>query len=208
MKPIYLFSLTKHDDVTHINTLHVEYFTPTIDFDTYDYLIITSKQVLEALKSYGDGWKSKAVLAVAAPTAKAVKATGGKLLEYGMGYGDDLVKIITSYPKEKKWLYLRAKEVASDFAAVCKSEGYNIDEVVVYETSCSEELLHVKVEDDATLIFTSPSSVKCFLKHHDMKPSHNIVVIGKTTAKAIPLHVKYKVANEPTMQSCIQKANE
>ena len=208
MKPIYLFSLTKHDGVTHINTLHVEYFTPAIDFEKYDFLIITSKQVFEALKSYGDAWKSKAVLTVGAPTAKALKNAGGRLLEYGPGYGDDLAKIIEFFPKKKKWLYLRAKEVASDFALTCKNDGYNIDEAIVYETSCSEELLHVKVEEDATLIFTSPSSVRCFLKHHDLVPSHKIVVIGLTTAKAMPLHVKYKIADEPTLQSCIQKANE
>jgi uroporphyrinogen-III synthase len=208
MKPIYLFSLTKHDGVTHINTLHVEYFTPAIDFKKYDYLIITSKQVFEALKSYGDVWKSKPVLTVGTPTAKALENAGGMLLEYGPGYGDDLTKIIKSLPKEKKWLYLRAKEVASDFAAICKEAGYNIDEAVMYETSCSEALLHVNVEKGATLIFTSPSSVRCFLKHHDLKPTHKIVVIGLTTAKVMPLHVKYKIADEPTLQSCIQKANE
>ncbi|WP_345980357.1 uroporphyrinogen-III synthase [Sulfurimonas sp. HSL3-2] len=207
-KPIYLFSLTSHDGVTHVNSLHVNYFTPEIDFKKYDYLVITSKQVLEALKSYDESWKSIAVLAVSDVTAKAVKEAGGKILEYGSGYGDNLSEIIFSYPKEKKWLYLRAKEIASDFISVCKQNGYNIDEAVVYETSCSHDLLHVKVEDDATLIFTSPSSVTCFLKHHMFKDTQTIVVIGKTTAKAMPYHVKYKIADEPTMQSCIQKAKE
>jgi uroporphyrinogen-III synthase len=208
MKPIYLFSLTKHDGVTHINSLHVEYFTPEIDFKKYDYLIITSKQVFQALQSYGDLWKSKEVLTVGEPTAQALKSAGGRLLEYGFGYGEDLTKIIKSYPKETQWLYLRAKEVASDFAAICQDEGYSLDEVVLYETTCSAELLHIKVEDDATLIFTSPSSVRCFLQHHDLQPTHNIIVIGTTTAKAIPLYIKYKIADKPTLQSCIQKAKE
>lgn len=207
-KPIYLFSLTSHDGVTHVNSLHVSYLTPQIDFTKIDYLIITSKQILEALKSYDESWKKIPVLAVSAPTAKAVKEAGGKILEYGSGYGDDLSKIISSYPQEKKWLYLRAKEVASDFILTCKEKGYDIDEAVMYKTTCSHDLLHVKVEDDATLIFTSPSSVTCFLKHHDFSERQNIVVIGKTTAKAMPLHVKYKIADEPTMQSCIQKAKE
>lgn len=207
-RPIYLFSLTSHDGATHVNSLHVSYFTPDIDFKKYDYLIITSKQILEALKSYDDSWKRLDVLAVSTPTAKAVKEAGGKVLEYGSGYGGDLSEIISSYPQEKRWLYLRAKEVASDFACVSKENGYNIDEAVMYETSCSHELLHVKIEDNATLIFTSPSSVECFLKHHMFKDTQNIVVIGKTTAKAMPYHVKYKIADEPTMQSCIQKAKE
>ncbi len=207
-KNIYLFSLTPSEGVTHINSLHVSTFTPDIDFKNYDFLIITSKQILEVLKNYDESWKSLAVLAVAKPTADAVVKAGGKILEYGSGYGDNLAEIITSYPQEKRWLYLRAKEVASDFVFTCKQNGYNIDEEILYETSCSHELLHVSIKDDATLIFTSPSSVECFLKYHDFKETQNIIVIGTTTARAIPLHVKYKIANEPTMQSCIQKAQE
>jgi uroporphyrinogen-III synthase len=207
-KNIYLFSLTPYEGVTHINSLHVSYFTPQIDFTKYDYLIITSKQVLEALKSYDESWKSLAVLAVAKPTAEVVKKEGGKILEFGSGYGDNLSAIITSYPKEKRWLYLRAREVASDFVLTCKQNGYDIDETILYETSCSEDCLHVRVQEDATLIFTSPSSVECFLKHHDFKESQNIIVIGTTTARVIPHGFSYKIASNPTMQSCIQKAQE
>ena len=207
-KNIYLFSLTPYEGVKHITSLHVSYLTPKIDFKNYDFLIITSKQVVEALKNYDDSWKSLSVLAVAKPTAQAVKKAGVKILEFGSGYGDNLVEIISSYPKEKRWLYLRAKEVASDFSLTCKERGYYVDEVILYETSCSSECLHVKVEEGATLIFTSPSSVECFLKHHDFDARQKIVVIGTTTAKAIPLHVSYKIADEPTMQSCIKKAQE
>lgn len=207
-KNIYLFSLTPFSGVTHINSLHVSYLAPDIDFKNYDYLIITSKQILEALKNYDESWKNLSVLAVAKPTAEAVQKSGGKILEYGSGYGDNLADIITSYPREKRWLYLRAKAVVSDFVFTCKQKGYNIDEVIVYETSCSTECLHVKVEEDATLIFTSPSSVECFLKHHNFKETQNIIVIGTTTARAIPHHISYKIADEPTMQSCIQKAQE
>ena len=207
-KSIYLFSLTPSEGVTHINSLHVSYFTPKIDFKNYDFLIITSKQILQSLKNYDASWTSLPVLAVAKLTAEAVQKAGGKILEYGSGYGDNLLEIITSYPKEKRWLYLRAKEVASDFALTCKQNGYKIDEVILYKTSCSTECLHVKVEEDATLIFTSPSSVECFLKYHDFKETQNIIVIGTTTARAIPYHVSYKIADEPTMQSCIQKAQE
>lgn len=207
-KNIYLFSLTPYAGVNHINTLHVSYFTPQIDFTQYDYLIITSKQVLEALKNYDESWKSLAVLAVSKPTAEAVKKAGGKILEFGSGYGDHLAKIINSYNQEKRWLYLRGKEVASDFALTCKQNGYDIDEAILYETSCSDDCYHVSVQEDAALIFTSPSSVECFLKHHDFKHTQNIIVIGTTTARAIPHGISYKIASNPTMQSCIQKAQE
>ncbi len=207
-KNIYLFSLTPYAGVNHINSLHVSYLTPFIDFKNYDYLIITSKQIVEALKNYDASWQNVPVLAVAKPTAEAVKKAGAKILEFGSGYGDNLRNIISSYPKNKRWLYLRAREVASDFALTCKQNGHSIDEAILYETSCSSECLHVSVEDDATLIFTSPSSVECFLKNHDFKETHTIVVIGTTTARAIPHGFAYKIASQPTMQSCIQKAQE
>ena len=207
-KNIYLFSLTPYEGVTHINSLRVSYFTPHIDFKNYDFLIITSKQIVEALKNYDESWQNLGVLAIAKLTAEAVKKAGGKVLEFGSGYGDNLAEIIFSYHKEKRWLYLRAKEVASDFALTCKQNGHHIDEAILYETSCSDECLHVRVQEDATLIFTSPSSVECFLKHHDFKETQNIIVIGTTTAKALPLHVSYQIASQQTMQSCIQKAQE
>ena len=206
--PIYIFSLTSDDNATHINSLHVNYFTPDIDFSNYDFLIITSKQIIEALKSYDKGWKKLPVLSVSTPTAQVVKSAGGKILEYGSGYGESLSKIVFSYPKDKKWLYLRAKEVASDFVSTCRQNGYNLDEIVLYETSCSHDILHVEVENDATLIFTSPSSVKCFLKHHIFRETYKIIVIGRTTAKAMPSHVRYVIADEPTIESCIKKVQE
>lgn len=207
-KNIYLFSLTPFDGVKHIHSLHISTFTPKIDFKNYDFLIITSKQIVEVLKDYDESWKSLPVLAVSKTTAETVQKAGGKILEFGSGYGDNLVEIISSYSKEKRWLYLRAKEVASSFAFTCKQNGFYIDEIILYETFCTDECLDVNVEDDATLVFTSPSSVKCFLKHHTFYEKQNIIVIGTTTAKAIPHGIQYKIADEPTMQSCIKKAQE
>ena len=65
-------------------------------------------------------------------------------------------------------MYLRASVVASGFAELCKHNGYAIDEKIIYESDCSQDILDVRVEDDATLIFTSPSSINCFLKTHEI----------------------------------------
>ncbi len=207
---IYLFSVTSYDDnyVLHVNSLDVIYLTPVINFNDFNYLIITSKQAVNALKKYDDSWKKLKILAISDPTAKIIKQAGGHVFECGNGYGDNLSKIISLYKKDTKWLYLCAKEVASDFVSICKSQGYRISETVVYETFCSNEILHVKVQDNSTLIFTSPSSVSCFLKTHIFQPLQRIIVIGTTTAKALPSRVKYILANEPTLNSCIKKAKE
>jgi len=206
-KPIYLFSISAHPKVISINSLHVEFLKPNIDFSKYDYLIITSKQTSEALKHYPtQEYIEKPALCVSNQSALSFKDLGGKVLDIGGGYGDDLVDTIQEYPKETKWLYLRAKAVASDFANRCVSSGYSIDEAVVYESDCSKEILDVDVKDNSILIFTSPSSLNCFLKTHVINSSMKVIVIGKTTAKALPKGVECIISDKTTIESCMKLA--
>ena len=207
MRPIYLFSISSHPDAISINSLDITFFKPKIDFSKYDYLIITSKQASKALMQYEKKeYIDIPALCVSNQSAKSFEDLGGQVLAVGGGYGDNLIKRIASFSKEKKWLYLRAKIVASNFVFTCQEDGYNIDEKVVYESKCSQTIANVTVEEDACLIFTSPSSVKCFLKNHKLLQSHKIIVIGTTTAKAIPKNCTYILSNETTIESCIQIA--
>jgi len=208
-KPIYLFSISSHSHAININSLDITFFKPKIEFFKYDYLIITSKQACEALKQYNkNDYINLPSLCVSTPTAKKYENLGGKILCIGDGYGNTLGDKIKKYPKTAKWLYLRAKTVASDFVCTCQNEGYNIDEAIVYESKCSEDILHAKIKNDAVLIFTSPSSIKCFLKNHTMSPHAKIVVIGETTAKALPDGFKYTLSDKTTIESCIQMAKK
>jgi uroporphyrinogen-III synthase len=204
-KKIYLFSISSHPEAIHINSLDIKFLKPKIDFLNYDYLIITSKQASEALKQYDKSlFIDKKALAISIQSAKSFEQLGGEILDIGAGYGDTLIDKIKNYPKSTKWLYLRAKVVASDFVNICKNDGYNIDEAIVYESDCSKDILNSKVEDDAVLIFTSPSSIKCFLKNHTFKSTHKIIVIGKSSAKVLPKGVKYTISSKTTIDSCIE----
>lgn len=206
-KPIYLFSISSHPHARSINSLDVTLLKPVIDFSHYDYLIITSKQASEALRQYEKkAYIHLPALCVSTQSALAYEALGGKLLACGNGYGDNLVDKIKEFPHATRWLYLRAKVVASDFVFTC--QGYNIDEVIVYESACSEELWHVEVEEEAVLIFTSPSSVECFLKNHLISPHAKVIVIGTTTALSLPKGVQYILSEETTIQSCIDIAQK
>jgi uroporphyrinogen-III synthase len=206
-KKIYLFSTSSYPDTIHINSLNIKFFTPKIDFSKYDYLIITSKQVSKALQQYElKNYLEKPALCVSQQTAKSFETIGGKTLEVGRGYGDNLIESIKHYPKEKNWLYLRGKEIASDFVQDLQTSGYQIDEAIVYETYCSEDIQKVKTEDDSVLIFTSPSSIKCFLKNHQIKETHKIVVIGNTTAKFLPKNSNFVISSETTIASCMKIA--
>ncbi|MDF1877857.1 uroporphyrinogen-III synthase [Sulfurimonas sp. SAG-AH-194-L11] len=204
----YLFSTSKHSDTIHVNPLEIFFFETKINFSQYDYIILTSKQSVNALKKYDNKtYADKQALCISQATAQSFRDIGGRVLEIGAGYGDNLSEIISKYPKSTKWLFLRAKEVASNFAQVSRENGYSIDEVIVYESRCSTEIQTVRVVQDATLIFTSPSSIKCFLKYHVLKENYKVIVIGKTTAKALPLYIKPIIASEPSIQSCLKLIN-
>jgi len=206
-KPIYLFSISSHPHAKSINSLDIKLLKPIIDFSNYDYFIITSKQTSEALKQY-ENPSLKPALCVSVASAKSYEDIGGKVLDIGGGYGDNLVDKIKQYPKNIKWLYLRAKVVASNFISICQDDAYDIDEIIVYESGCSKEIWHVEVEDKAVLIFTSPSSVECFLKNHEISPHAMIIVIGKTTAKALPANLEYIISDKTTIDNCIELAQK
>lgn len=201
---IYLFSTSSHPDTISVNSLEITLLKPKIDFSKYDYFIITSKQVSESLKHYTTK-TLKPALCISSLTASSYASIGGNVLDIGSGYGDNLEKRIKSYSKDTRWLYLRAKLVASDFVSRCKEEGYLINESIMYESQCSKEIQNVIVKDDSCLIFTSPSSVKCFLNNHKISEESKVIVIGKTTAKALPSNVNYSIAKSTTIESCLKE---
>ena len=208
-RPIYLFSISSHPDAISVNSLDITFLKPHIDFSQYDALIITSKQASKALEQYNkEEYLHLPALCVSVQSAKSYENLGGEVLDIGGGYGDNLVEKIQSFPKTKRWLYLRAKVVASDFVQICKDDGYKIDEVILYESDCSKAINDVVVEENAILIFTSPSSVHCYLKKHTFKQEQRVVVIGKTTAKALPNGVNYILSDKTSIESCITIAKE
>ena len=146
-KQIYLFSTSKHLHVTNIKSLEVRFLKPQIDFSKYDYLIITSKQTVKALEQYErEEFINIPALCVSEKTAASYESFGGKILDIGDGYGDNLVKNIKEKSKDKKWLYLRAELIASDFVGRCQDDRYDIDEEILYVSECSKEILDIRVD--------------------------------------------------------------
>ncbi|WP_294961647.1 uroporphyrinogen-III synthase [Sulfurimonas sp.] len=206
-RQIYLFATSKHPDAISSKSLEVRFLKPSIDFSKYDYLIITSKQTVKALEQYKkEEFIKIPSLCVSVKTAASYENFGGKILDIGDGYGDNLVKNIKEKSKDKKWLYLRAELIASDFVGRCQNDGYNIDEEILYVSECACEGMEVEVQDNPILIFTSPSSIECFLKTHIIGVDAKVVVIGKTTAKALPDGIEYKISEKTSIDSCMEMA--
>ena len=208
MKNIYLFSKTSHPDVTHIPILNTTFLHPEIDFDNYDAIVLTSKQAVTALEKISPEWKKIPALSIASKTEEMVREAGGVLLERGDGYGDSLDDIIVNKYAAYRWLYPRPKVVASNFKERVKARGIAIDDVVVYETSCNDACKGVDLPDEATLIFTSPFTIACFLEYYTFKKSYKVVAIGSTTAKALPKEVSYQMPEVPNVDACVTLAKQ
>ena len=202
MKKIYLFSATSHSDALHVNSLDFNFFQPTINFSNYDYLVLTSKKAVDALQFYKkEEYINIPALCISKFTKKYYEEFDGKILDVGDGIGSDLQNIIDTYPKDKKWLYLRAIEIAG--------KGLHVEEVIVYESRCSDEILNFKLEDkNSILIFTSPSSVECFLQNNSLHVEQKIIVIGSTTAASLPTNINYKISDKTSIQSCMDIAHK
>ncbi len=200
--PIYLFSKTPHSEVIHVPILTVRYLRPDIDFSVYDAIVITSKEAVDALNATGTDWKRLPVLCVASKTAEKVRDAGGEILEVGSGYGDDIARIIFEHYPQKRWLYAKPVQTASDFAERLRHDGVKIDDCTVYETQCNSNV-KVTIKDKAVLAFTSPSAVECFLARFSFKAKHRVCVIGKTTLQALPDNLKAQMPHNPSVDELV-----
>ena len=201
LRPVYLFSATPNPNTIHINSLDFNFFQPNIDFSKYDFLILTSKKAVDALCFYNkEDYINIPALCISEFTKEYYESIGGKVIGIGNGLGSDLLPIINSYSKDKKWLYLRAKEIAGS--------GFDVDEVIVYESRCSKEIIDFRLSDkECTLIFTSPSSVRCFLKNNKITLHSKVIVIGKTTAKSLPQNINYMMPKISSIKECLKLLN-
>jgi len=80
--------------------------------------------------------------------------------------------------------------------------------LIVYETVCTQFDTNIKLPKNATIIFSSPSTIKCFLKNIEWDESFKAISIGDTTAKFFPSHIIPTIADKTSLESCVQKAIE
>jgi len=203
-KNIFLFSKTAYPGVIHVPILQVHYLQPFIDFSSYDYIVVTSKEVFTALDKIGS-WRHLPVLAISDATAQAALKSGATLLDVAEGYGKGLAALITTKYADLKALYPHAKIVAYDIEAALRGSNVSIESFTVYETSCSKVTMP-ELPRDAICIFTSPSSVRCFKKSYPFLSTYQVVCIGETTALELPEGVNFVISETTSVLSAIERA--
>ncbi len=86
--------------------------------------------------------------------------------------------------------------------------GIDLQEKIIYETSCVKYTKENTPEKNAIIIFTSPSTIHCFLENFEWDESYTVMVIGEATKEHVPKHTQYEVADIPQIDACIAKAKQ
>jgi len=208
-KSIYLLSPLVKEGTISLPMIRFQVTAEKVDLSHCDVLMFTSKQAVKSVDQLNPKWKNIPSLAIGASTAKQIEKLGGKVLyQPNSFYGKTLSHDIVEKFSDKKILYLRPKEVSFDSKSFLISSGIRLDEQVIYETSCILYDTSTKPTKDAIIIFTSPSTIHCFLKNFIWDESYTAVVIGEATKEHLPMNARCVVADIPQIDSCIAKAKD
>ncbi len=203
---IYILSEKKFQNSQNLPCIVIKHIKKDIDLLSYDALVFTSKNGVEAIDNLNKAWKNLPAYSIGSGTSKVIKELGGNVVyEAKNSYGNEFAKEIKKRLSGKKVLFLRAKEVTSKLNKILKENGVLLDEEIVYETICNDCKNLTKPESSSCIIFSSPSTIKCFFKCFEWDSSYKAVVIGEVTLKALPKDIPYILSDKPNIPSCITK---
>ncbi|DAB30821.1 MAG TPA: uroporphyrinogen-III synthase [Sulfurimonas sp. UBA12504] len=208
-KNIYILSDKKVKYAKNLPMFEIKPLYKKIDFASYDALIFTSKNALYAINELDVEWKNKPAYAISTQTAKIVKSLKGNLRFVGKSnHGNSFAHELIPLLQGKKVLYLGAKEIVSDLIKILNENAVICDVEAIYETVCKNYREKIVLPKNATIIFSSPSTIKCFLQNSQWDESYKAVAIGETTAKRFPSYISAHVAQTTSLESCVRKALE
>ena len=206
-RAIYLLSPTPREDTIALPMIRFTTAADHIDFGSCDTLMFTSKQAVVTADTIDRNWKKYPCIAIGAATKKQIETLGGTVIYHPDSYyGETLSQDIITRFSEKKILYLRPREVSFDSKTFLQKAGIDLQEQIIYETGCIPYGQEERPVKNAIIIFTSPSTIHCFLQNFKWDGSYTAVVIGNATKVHLPENAEYAVAEEPLISSCIEKA--
>jgi len=207
---IYLLSPAKREGVFNLPMIEFKRVADTIDFNGVDTLMFTSKQAVVSANSIDKRWREFDSVAIGGATKAKIEELGGRVIFSPKNfYGESLAKDILERFRDRKILYLRPRVISFDSKSFLEKNGVYIKEQIIYETSCKNYSKDFQPKKGATIIFTSPSTIRCFFKNFKWDSSYSAVIIGKATKKELPDVVKrVYIAEKPLIDFCIKRAKE
>ncbi len=206
---IYLLSPLPKEGTKSLPMIDFEQVASDIDYQESELLMFTSKQAVEMAEQIDPNWKKIPTIAIGGATKAKIQAMGGEVIYHPKDfYGEALAKDIKAFFSDKKILYLRPKEVSFDSKAFLEKEGILLREQVIYRTFCRTYEALDQPQKGAVIIFTSPSTIRCFFKSFTWDESYRAVLIGRATAEHLPKECRYVIADTPLIDACVKKAKE
>ena len=209
MRKIYLVSNTKTADesVINLSVSRIEFLKFDLNLSEFDALVATSKNAFNALKfNEINALENLPIFAIASGCAAAAKGLGFTQIYTGQNaHGDDFAREILPLLKNKKVLYLKGKDSASNFLEILQDGGVNIKAVVAYENVLNPCKMELKPPKNSILIFASPINVRNFLANFGWDESYQTISIGKVTAKELKFTTPI-VSQNQDINACIALA--
>jgi len=206
-RDIYLLSPTPREGVIPLPMIEFTQLKDSIDFSTCDTLMFTSKQAVITADNIDKSWKDIPSIAVGGATKKQIEDLGGEVIYYPKNfYGKELAKDIEEFFFNKKILYLRPQKVIFNSREYLKQKDITLQEQIIYKTDCRDYPKDSKPAENSIIIFTSPSTIECFLSNFRWLDSYTAIVIGETTKVHLPKDAEYFVADRALISSCIDMA--
>ena len=204
---IYLFSDKAYEGVVHLPLFEIAFDPTPVNLEGFDAVIFTSKNSVKALERCGALWQEKDSYAIGDGTAAFIQSCGGNVaFTCKRSYGDDFANAIIPFLQDKKVFFPRAKEVVSSLFEILQAHQVDIEQRIVYETKCLHYPPTKAPLKGSKLIFTSPSTVHCFLENFAWDESYSAIVIGEKTASALPQNVNITVSQTQSIEHCIALA--
>ena len=209
MNNIYLLSDKKIDGATNLPVFDIEYIKLDIELSAYDALLFTSKNALYSLEYNKANWKDIPSYAIAKQTADTVTSLGGKLKFTGnTNHGDKFALELVEELKNKKVLYIGGTKKVSNIVEILNMNNVYCHNAMIYKAVCKKKTSTVVLPKGSIVIFSSPSTIECFLNNYKWNSTYKAICIGKTTAKYFPSNIDPIISNDTTLISCVQKAKE
>jgi len=209
LRKIYLVSNTKTADesVVNLSVSRIEFLKFDLNLSEFDALVATSKNAFNALKfNEISALENLPVFAIASGCAAAAKGLGFTQIYTGQNaHGDDFAREILPLLKDKKVLYLKGKDSASNFLEILQNGGVNIKAIVAYENVLNPCKMELKPPKNSILIFASPINVRNFLTNFGWDESYQTISIGKVTAKELKFSTPL-VSQSQDINACIALA--
>jgi uroporphyrinogen-III synthase len=187
--------------------IRFEIVADRIDYRGCDTLMFTSKQAVLSAERIDPGWKALPAVAIGPATAAKIRELGGRVLHqpadyYGKNLAEDLVRLF----RERRLLYLRPEKVSFDSRSFLAAAGVELKEQVIYRTACRRYGAGEAPPAGSVIVFTSPSTIHCFLENFSWREDYRAVVIGRATLEHLPEGCEYAVAEEPSIDACVSRA--